>query len=224
MSRTGTKAGTVLIAALGLAMQAWAYAQIQSGPQIPPGMDTQPGAVIQPPVEPSADLSSGAPSAMTSEAGVELQATPAKSRELPAPQTQNDVTYLCGGVGVEEADYVKRAAKDYDMMLTFATADGSYLADVDVAITDPKGQYVLQAKCDGPLMLVDLPQSGNYRVRADTAGYSLNKTVKVTAGERKGRHLSTAVLTWPREVATPAGKAAISTGGNTSGSAASGQR
>ena len=40
------------------------------------------------------------------------------------PQTVNGVTYLCGGVGADEAKFMKRSAREYDMMLTFATKRG----------------------------------------------------------------------------------------------------
>jgi hypothetical protein len=215
---------SVLIAAFGLAMQGAAYAQVQSGPQFYPGMETPPGNVIPPPTEPPADLSSGATDAMNSEAGADLRPAPAVS-ERPEPQTQNDVTYVCGGVGREETAYMKKAAKDYDMMLTFAARDGSYLADVDVEITDAKGLPVLHTTCSGPLMLVDLPKSGNYRVHAAAAGYTLNQTVKVTAGEKKGEHLAAAILSWPQQAIDTGGSRSTASGsGTTSGRAASGER
>jgi hypothetical protein len=130
------------------------------------------------------------------------------------PKTENGVTYLCGGVGEEEASYLKREARNHDMMLTFATRRGAYLADVNVDIRNARGQSVLQTNCDGPIMLVDLPQGGTYRVRADANGYTLNQTVNVQHG--KGSHkVAATVLSWPERVA--GGPASSSTQSGASG-------
>lgn len=168
--------------------------------------------------------SSSGGDAMRSEAGADLQApTPSPISRL-RPVTQDDVTYLCGGVGEEEAAYMKQQAKGYDLMLTFAALDGTYLADVDVDIADAKGNSVLQMACDSPILLVDLPRSGVYRVRAETAGYELNRTVRVSAKKRSGQGAATAVLSWPQHVGEPGAAATTSTGGSESGSSESGAR
>ena len=158
------------------------------------------------------DASSGGPNAMQSEAGMELRAAAPPAAELK-PMVQGDVTYLCGGVGAEEAAYMKRQAKDYDLMLTFATRSGAYLADVDVEISDARGTSVLEANCDAPIMLVDLPRSGNYKVRADTAGYELSRTVKVATGKKTRQSVAAASLVWPQQVAEIPAEGSTATGG-----------
>lgn len=164
----------------------------------------------------SPDTSSGASNGMQSEAGTELRQPPSPIARLK-PVTQDDVTYLCGGVGDEEEAYMKSEAKGYDLMLTFATRNGAYLADVDVDIKDAKGNDVLQVACDSPILLVDLPRSGNYRVRAETAGYTLNRTVKVTASKQKRQSVASAVLSWPQRVAEAGAAAETSTGSSGTG-------
>jgi hypothetical protein len=114
------------------------------------------------------------------------------------PQTENGITYLCGGVGEEQASYMKQSKSDYDLMLTFATRNGDYLADVDVAIKDAKGKPVFNTTCGGPILLVNLPRSGVYRVQAKAEDYSLRKTVKVKA---KGHTTHSVVMAWPRDPA-----------------------
>ncbi|WP_136414638.1 MULTISPECIES: hypothetical protein [Oxalobacteraceae] len=166
----------------------------------------------------STDISSGGPNPMQSEAGMELAPAPPVTARLQ-PVVQNDVTYLCGGVGEEEVSYMKNEAKGYDLMLTFAAKSGAYLADVKVDIKDAKGESVLQASCDSPILLVDLPRSGTYRVHADAAGYALNKTVKVAAARKKGQHLASAVLVWPQRVAEAEGTATTSSGSGASDNA-----
>lgn len=214
-----------LMIALGLLSHS-ALAQEQM-PQASPGSSSTPvtdiaGPSSTPaPAESSTDLSSGASDAMRSEAGAELQQQDTSPIARLKPVTQDDVTYLCGGVGQEEVAHMKEEAKGYDLMLTFAARDGSYLADVDVDIKDAKGNSVLQTACDSPILLVDLPRGGTYRVRAETAGYELNKTVKVSAGEKKQKHVAAAVLSWPQHVAEAAAAATTSTG--SSGSAGTGE-
>lgn len=146
------------------------------------------------------DPSSGGVNGMQSEAGMELRAASPSTAELK-PVVQGDVTYLCGGVGEDEEAFMKQEAKGYDLMLTFAARNGAYLADVNVDIADAKGNSVLQATCDGPIMLVDLPRSGSYRVNADAAGYTLQQTVKVSAAKKTRRSVASASLVWPQQVA-----------------------
>jgi len=163
-------------------------------------------------------MSSGA-SGMQSEAGTELRpAAPMQARLQP--QTQGDVTYMCGGVGKEEAAYMKKQEPNYDMMLTFAARNGEYLADVNVDIKDAKGNSVLQTNCDSPMMLLDLPKSGTYHVHADAAGHIQNQTVRVRGREGKNPTVASVVMSWPQRVAqapTETGTATGSSGGGTQG-------
>jgi hypothetical protein len=108
------------------------------------------------------------------------------------PQTAGGISYVCGGVGQGEQQAIKAQAGKYDLMLTFAVTHGAYLADVDVEIKDAKGGVVLSAKCDGPIMLVDLPGAGTWRVTAQANGQSRQRTISTG----KGR-LTQATLIWP---------------------------
>jgi hypothetical protein len=148
---------------------------------------------------------------MHTEAGLERESASA-TLAMPSPATQGDVTYLCGGIGADETAYMKREAKGYDLMLEFAARDGAYLADVDVDIRDARGDTVLQTACDSPILLVALPRSGNYRVRAETAGYKLRETVKVTAAKGNRPQVAAAVLSWPQRIAEAPAAATTSTG------------
>jgi hypothetical protein len=121
---------------------------------------------------------------------------PAPMTEL-TPKTENGITYLCGGVGSDEANQMKAMARDHDLMLTFAARDGSYLADVNVNIADARGNSVLKTSCGAPIMLVDLGAGGTYKVSAETGGSTVTKTVRIPA---KG-HGKALVLVWPKSVA-----------------------
>lgn len=128
-----------------------------------------------------------------------MPGTPVKPLSPPAPMTRvepvtdNGVTYLCGGIGLDESERLKREARNYDLMLTFVARDGSYLADVNIDISDARGQSLLKLRCDAPMMLIELPKSGTYHVRAETGGHMLTRTVQVGTSQQ-GKALT---LTWP---------------------------
>jgi hypothetical protein len=107
-------------------------------------------------------------------------------------RTASEASFVCGGVGLDEQQSMKSAASQHDLMLTFAASNGAYLADVDVEIRNSKGAVVLSAKCNGPLMLVDLPAAGTWSITARANGETRRKTL--TAGS--GRHAQT-TFTWP---------------------------
>lgn len=186
-----------------------------------PGMQPmQPGQPGQPGQE-SAGSSSAAGAADTGGSGQLITESIARSHgdanrtiTLQA-QTENGITYLCGGVGSDEANYLKTsAARDFDLTMTFAANTGSYLANVDVEIADARGNTLVQTSCDGPLMLVDFPQSGTYRIRAQAAGRTLDRTVHI---RDKGH--TQAVFAWPRG---PSDEGMARGADNQSGAASSG--
>lgn len=108
------------------------------------------------------------------------------------PVTDNGFTYLCGGIGSDEAAQMKKNARDYDLMLTFASRKGSYLADIEVEISG-KNTASLQATCDAPIMLVDFSKSGSYQIKATTNGKTLTRNTSIQSG--KGH--KALVMVWP---------------------------
>jgi len=193
-----------------------ALAQVHSTPQPTPGAESS-GA---PAASESASGASGTAAPVLSGTGADLPPPPSPIARLK-PVTQDGVTYLCGGVGEEETNYMKQEAKGYDLMLTFATRSGAYLADVDVDIRDASGNSVLQIACDSPLLLVDLPKGGTYKVRAEAAGYTLDRTIRVAGGRKQSQRVASTVLSWPQQVAE-GGAAPTSTGSGGSGNRAAG--
>ena len=99
-------------------------------------------------------------------------------------------SYRCGGIGEDEQRAIKAEAARHDLLLSFATPSGAYLADVDVEISNGQGS-VLSTRCSGPLMLVDLAGSGSWQVTARANGQTQRKTVTL-AGKP-----ATLAFTWP---------------------------
>jgi hypothetical protein len=122
------------------------------------------------------------------------QTTPAPVQ----PKTENGIPYLCGGVGLDESDYMKSEARKHGLLMTFAARDGSYLANVHVDIADSRGKSVLAVDCDAPMLLVDLPRAGSYKIKAETAGTTLTRTASVQA-KGGGR----VVFVWPVQANQP---------------------
>ena len=92
----------------------------------------------------------------------------------------NAGSFTCGGVGSEDQARIKAEAARHDVLVTFSTVGGAYVADVDVEIGQG-GKVVLQGRCNGPLMLVDLAPKGSYEIRATSNGRTQRKTVNVGA-------------------------------------------
>lgn len=100
---------------------------------------------------------------------------------LPSVQTFGGVSYITGGIGLDESVAMKAAEKDFTLSLLFAqTKRGEFVSDVKVSIKDKTGKTVLEAMSDGPVLLARLP-AGAYTVSADYDGKVLVRKVQVDA-------------------------------------------
>jgi hypothetical protein len=99
---------------------------------------------------------------------------------LPQPQTQNGVTYLNGGAGDEEIQFLKSSMKNYSLALVFSRTGGEYVASVAVTVKDGKGATVFEAPSVGPYLLLKLP-AGKYAVIANYQNEA--KTLPVSVGK-----------------------------------------
>lgn len=106
-----------------------------------------------------------------------LASTPA----LPAAQHAGPVTYLSGGVGLDESQAIKDSMHNYRLVLEFAgttTYGNKYLAGVPVKITDAHGETLLDTSANGPFMLVTLPP-GRYTISASYNNRTEQRSVRV---------------------------------------------
>jgi hypothetical protein len=111
--------------------------------------------------------------------------------DLPPLRTFGSVSYVTGGIGLDEASAIKAAEKDFALSLLFAQSKrGEYLSDIKVSIKDKAGKTVLEIVSDGPMLLARLP-AGAYKVSADYGGTVLTKPVQVG-----GKGVTRATFVW----------------------------
>jgi hypothetical protein len=90
--------------------------------------------------------------------------------------------FTCGGVGQGEQDRIKGEASSHHALVTFSSPGGAYVAGVEVKVTGRDGKVVAQGTCNGPLMLLDVPASGRYRIDAAYGGREQHKDVELGKG------------------------------------------
>lgn len=109
------------------------------------------------------------------------------------PQSQGGITYISGGVGIDEGDALRAVRDQYNLHLLFAVdGKGEYVSDVTVRIADESDRTLLETLSSGPHLFLRV-QPGRYRITAAYGGLTMRKTVTVGAG--RGAYVS---LYWPR--------------------------
>jgi hypothetical protein len=117
-----------------------------------------------------------------------LIASGAGAGALPAEHTQGVVTYMTGGIGLDESQAMKQAAPGYSLEIVLAkkTEDGrgTYLAGNRVVIKDQAGETLLDTRAEGPFVLATLPP-GRYTVTAWQDDVAKSQAVRVVAGQHR---------------------------------------
>ncbi|MDN0077739.1 hypothetical protein QU481_23315 [Crenobacter sp. SG2303] len=96
------------------------------------------------------------------------------------PQQQNGISYLSGGIGLDESQALKQA-KGYNLHMTFSEgASNEYLAGIDVDIQAMKGGSVLSLSQAGPYVYVKLP-AGRYFIIIGRNGHEERRAVALSS-------------------------------------------
>jgi hypothetical protein len=98
-------------------------------------------------------------------------------------QTQGDVSFVSGGVGIDERAELQAIQANYNLSLLFSEQGGDYLSDVKVHIADASGNVFLDTVSTGPKLYAKLP-SGRYIVTVDVEGKVFRKTATVGGKQR----------------------------------------
>jgi hypothetical protein len=107
----------------------------------------------------------------------------AQAATLPPERQAGAVSYVTGGVSDDEAALFKQVRGGYPLAIELVRNQAGkheYTADAQVRVFDRAGRLVLDAKADGPFMLVRVPP-GQYRVQATLDGQTVEKAVTVGA-------------------------------------------
>jgi hypothetical protein len=109
---------------------------------------------------------------------------------MPQTQTQGDVSFVSGGVGLDESTALRSAQRQWPLSLRFTGPASEYLADVHVQLVDGQGATVLDTTSKGPYMLVRV-RPGRYTVHVSHAGVDKSQTVTV-----RGNGSARAAFAW----------------------------
>jgi hypothetical protein len=108
------------------------------------------------------------------------------------PQQQNGITYVSGGIGIDETEAIKREP-GYNLHLTFSTGSADqYIPNIDVVIKTQNGKDVVSMSQIGPIAYVKLP-AGTYVIVSNNDGQEKKNTVTV------GSSVSTVNVHWSDE-------------------------
>lgn len=121
---------------------------------------------------------------------------PAVSPPILKPQTQNDVTFVSGGIGESERNAIQAVKGDYNLTMLFALkGSGEFIADINVRISDAKGNALVETVTDGPYLFVKL-MPGDYTVSAEKNGHVMQQKAVVN-----DRHATSLSFYWPHDFA-----------------------
>ena len=105
--------------------------------------------------------------------------------ELIIVEPAHATTFLNGGVGKGEEDYMHKMAKDWPLRMIFSERkDNEFVTDARVLVTDTRGTPYLMLDSGGPMTYAMLPP-GKYRITARFTGQS--ETREVTLDGKTGR-------------------------------------
>jgi hypothetical protein len=108
-------------------------------------------------------------------------AAPVRAQEGDPILDAGGVKYACAGVGKASRNDPRWSA--FPVRLEFAAANGDFLGDPAVTVTDGSGKQVFSAQCNGPWVLIELP-AGSYKVHAtgQKGQYAKDFALAVKAG------------------------------------------
>jgi len=148
---------------------------------------------------PGTDRPAGVVTGSSADGGIALQSDSAKAQGAGAA--------VSGGVSLNARDNMRVQERDANLKLVFALNTGNYVSDVQVKVTDSKGNVVISDTSNGPWLLAKLP-AGSYTATATYNGKAV--TQKVSVGKSG---LRTAQFRWPASVEGVGAPAAEASGG-----------
>lgn len=94
------------------------------------------------------------------------------------PREQNGISYLQGGIGIDESQAIQQA-RGYNLHITLSSGpDNKYESGAQVSIESVGGQPVLTLQDVGPILYAKLP-NGHYQVQANLNGEQQRQQVVI---------------------------------------------
>lgn len=90
-------------------------------------------------------------------------------KEFLKKGTEGKFSFLSGGVGQNERDFLIEKGKAYPLKLIFSNKKGEYLSNIEVKIFEMSNKLVLAATSEGPWFFLKAPQ-GIYRIEVRFKG------------------------------------------------------
>lgn len=112
---------------------------------------------------------------------VSLNAVAATATGDGIVQTAGGVSYASGGVGIDSIERLTALSGNFNLKLIFAMKSGDYVSNVKVAISDARGNTLLDTVSDGPWLLAKLA-AGSYQVTATYAGKTEKRSIALGTG------------------------------------------
>lgn len=126
---------------------------------------------------------------------------PAAAADLQIRSSKNGISYMTGGIGDEDAQAMRRHAKEFTLNLVFSEGEaGQSVTEVNVNIYDEQSKLVFRIKGAKPLLHVNLP-AGTYTILATNNGEKLRHKLTVS----KNTH-QRVILNWKNEAVDAATK------------------
>ncbi len=100
------------------------------------------------------------------------------------------VSYISGGVGIDEEAKIKEIGKHYSLQVLVAQQH-KFLSDVAITIIDDENSLVLEVQMDGPYLFVNL-EPGKYTLNAGGFGESFSRKIRIKPGKQQKQ-----VFSWP---------------------------
>jgi hypothetical protein len=101
--------------------------------------------------------------------------------------TANGISYLTGGVTLDERQEMADQRKNFSLLLKLAAKSGKYLGDSSVTVTNAKSAVVFEGTTDGPWLFMNLP-AGNYKVTVKNGDVSQSQ--KISIGKNSHRDVT----------------------------------
>lgn len=95
-----------------------------------------------------------------------------------------EVKTFSGGVGDDGLTEIQSMQSQYNLKVTFAGQGGIFLSDVQVKISNKKGEVLVDQSTDGPILLANLP-AGQYTIRATVNDVVKSRTVIIKPHQQR---------------------------------------